>query len=282
MFKKIFIGTFCFLSGIVGSVQAWELTDSYEGVSVAVREDSLRWDLKPKAKHPVVVNRLCFDHVEMIEWGIKSRVTVCHDYAMKAHIDYAMPYNKARGNAYDVSVGAGYHFWPCDCVWRITPYAGFSIERQRFESCCSSSVLNRFTDFDASLRTHWYGPWVGCDVDYQIGCGWSAYGSFAYQFTWLKGHLHAKCGNQQFGWKDSFRQHGYGYGVDVCLGLKYALCENWLLDVGTSFRLRHLTHGHQCGHHTFWDEEEPAQSWHHLKHVEWRSAKLSAALVYNF
>jgi hypothetical protein len=208
----------------------------------------------------------------MIEWGLKSHVTVCNDYALKANIDYAMSYNKARGHAYDVFVGAGYHFWPCNCQWRVTPFAAFSIEHQRFESCYSS----------CKLCTHWYGPQVGCDFNYQINCACAAYGSIAYQFTWLKGRLHAKCGHDLHDWRDSFRQHGYGYGVDICLGLKYALCNNWLLDIGASFKLRKLTHGHQCGHQGFSWEDEPAQSWHHLKHVEWRSAKISAALVYNF
>lgn len=272
MIWRLVQSMFFLLAGVMANqVYGLELTGSLEGISIAQREDSLRWKIKEKEDSPAVIHEFCFEDVKMVQWGVKSQVTMDHCYSLKCIADYANAYNKARDSAYDISLGVGYHFYTCDCTLRITPYAGFEINRQRFKSCLEqySAIRadlpdplpepNYFANLHTRYRAHWYAPWIGVDLDYMFSCDWKAYGSFAYYFTRIRGKGHTSFGSlaaDGFAARDVFSQHGYGHGIGLGLGLQYNLAENWVLDVSGWFEDRKVYSGKQHGKHWFETEAE--------------------------
>lgn len=305
MLKKIW-PLICF-SLLVATAHAFdfECESANEGLYFGLREDSLSWKISRKFDHPALIREECFDSIKMVEAGIFSEVNFCNRLALAAYADYAESYNKTHNHAYDVSIGIGYNFYALNCLW-MTPYVGFSIERQHFKTCTSNSFINEnysLSKFNALNRSHWYSPWIGLNFKLPICEGLRAHGSFAYHFGRLRGNGHNRLGDKNTGdtliW-ESFHQTGNMFGYDFEAGLQYDICCNWQFDMWAEFKTRKTYNGHQHGHYLIEgaslpsfvveqngkeesnSDEEGQRVRHKLKHVEWHSFKIAFALNYYF
>lgn len=310
MLKRYSIITFLMMCFLV-KAHAMDLTESQEGVTLSLREDSLKWKIKNNKDHPLVNNEFCFDNVKLVQWGIKSQVTIDHCFLLKALGDYALSYNKPQDSAYDLFVGGGYELYNCDCDLKVTPIIGFVINQQRFKNCKAGysavryipetfSEPHYFADLKTRYRSYWYGPSLGLDINYMLGCGWKAYGSIACQYAFLRSKGHASVGDLTYdGYhsRDSIHQHGQGYGLEIGMGMQYQLTENWLIDFSGVFEKRkalwgrqHVRHDFDTGsvvsqesHSSSSSNEDDIESLHdHLKNVEWRSFRVELALSYYY
>lgn len=299
---------------IASSANAWQLTDSFIETYAALREDSLKWKVKGKRRHHVIVEEECFVSQKMFQKGIYSEVTFCDRIALKADGSYSFAYNRPNGWAFDLSVGVGYRFNLCCNAFQVTPYVGYEINREHFHSCGNRSLNNdcsgcgTFSKLTSSYRAHWNSPWIGIDWRYAINECWKAYSNFAYQFVTLRGKGRTGFGDRHVNGcqeQDRFHQHSNdAWGISFGGGIQYAIDCNWLLDLGAQFEYRKADHGHQKSHGAIGSSSSGGsddcgvcgdngssgsgssssngERKHRLKRVEWRSLRVGIGLAYRF
>jgi lipopolysaccharide assembly outer membrane protein LptD (OstA) len=293
---------------LISRVHAWDadetfgITESVIKSYVGFREDSLKWKIEGRRNWPVILEEVCFEDIKMIEKGLSSEVSFSN-WTLEADSNVSFAYNKPHDWAWDLSIGAGYHFDLCNNSIRITPLVGYAIDRQRFHTCnenflsdnCSTRDFITLAKLTSFYRAHWNSPWIGVNFHYAINECWKTYSDFAYHFVRLRGKGHTSFGDRNlngFQERDRFRhrQHGWGFTWDV--GLQYAIDCNWLLDTNAQFEYRKTHHGHQKGSHDVIGCKGSSSGSsssgsddnvkHRLKHVEWRSLRFNIGLAYLF
>ena len=183
--------------------------------------------------------------------------------------------SKVKGNVYDVKFAVGYQFQLCDDTFTIAPLVGYSWHGQRFRdshlrhfvfdannedlSAVSRSRSSYSSSYDSyysgsgysyysysgnhsSYHTRWNGPFIGFDFDYSICCDWNLFGG--YEFHFAEFHGKAKWG-QRSDICGSFNQRSKNaYGNYFDIGVQWAMCDCWTVDLKGEFQFWRAHHGH--------------------------------------
>jgi len=87
--------------------------------------------------------------------------------------EFSRSVNDSNGSVVDSSLGAGYPFiyQVGDTEAMFAPMVGYAYNLQRFHITNLDQVipnLGAFPGLDSSLRTQWYGPWMGADMSWKL------------------------------------------------------------------------------------------------------------------
>lgn len=173
------------------------------------------------------------------------------DYAgNQRSLEFSRSNNDAGdGRVYDFSLGIGLQFEPTPGL-QLTPLLGFSYHEQQLVlqdgvQTVSQPQLVAHTGFappalgplpglDSSYDARWYGPWIGCDLNYRVAPRWLLSGTA--QLHW--GDMKAEADwnlRTDFAHPVSFRQLADAYGLALGVAGQYALEERWSVHLGANY-----------------------------------------------
>lgn len=200
--------------------------------------------------------------------------------------DRALTHRRVRGKyVADLSAAFGYPFEFFCSKLMIAPIVGYSYNEQKLHSRYHQSIsfplpntsafesnfpvpqLVNFDDVYRKVRAAWWGPFVGFDIDYLVGCGWKVYGEFEYHFGTAKlstrTHFSEASSNAVGAgfFHESHRKRAHG--VNLRIGTNYLFWCNWLLGLHVDYKNWRSTHGSDT-------------------HLDWQSYGVGVDLGYSF
>jgi outer membrane protease len=215
------------------------------------------------------------------------------DYAgNQRSLEFSRSNNDAGdGRVYDLSLAGGLQFEPTPGL-QLTPLFGWSHHEQQLvlqggvqtlsqpqlvaHTSFSPPALGPFPGLDSSYDARWYGPWVGCDLNYQFSPRWRLSGTAELHWGEMKAEADWNL-RSDFAHPVSFRQIADAYGLVLGVAGNYALDERWILHLGANYS-------------DWWTDPGLDQIYFadgqvgntRLNEVNWHSLALLAGLQYRF
>lgn len=309
-----------FVSAIVVCVQlslsAILIYDANIDIGAGYRQDSLNWNISGLHKKPDVLSELEWKSLRMVQISGLGKVVVC-DWMVRAQGDYARIFhgrtrdsdydksgrrdetfrflcNSGRGEAFDLSLGAGYQLSLFCDVFTLTPVLGYSWHEQHlrmFEG--DVLIFNRIhergtlPDLHSNYRTRWRGPWIGVDGAFHVPCMLDVYGSLEYHFA----HYHATGHwNMRSDFYDDFHHLANGHGILAIFGIDYPFFECVKLGAHVTYIDMRAKHGKDrtpllddiidSVGNLIGTEKVIAET--HLNEVNWRSFRIEVDFAFYF
>ncbi len=152
-----------------------------------------------------------------------------------------------EGEAFDLSVGAGYYFRFLSGRGAVAPIAGYSHHEQHLRMRNLHVVLDTI-DFmtgpvpglHSNYRAQWFGPWAGADFSFKMTCNLELYGRGEFHWTLFRGTGHW---NLRPEFVKDFHQHTRGYGQVYFLGINYDWTELWKVGILYNLQRFNAVHG---------------------------------------
>lgn len=189
---------------------------------------------------------------------------------------------------FDADIAFGYPCYFCECQAYLAPVVGYSYNQQYFTddnnkkfTFDSSRIVYEHDCCTNKLMSHWYGPFVGLDFNYQPcgGC-WNAYAAFEYH--WANNKTKREV-SSSFDSLDNFNHHfSSGHGWLVNIGLAYDWNECW--GIGLDFVYR----DYSASRHSHFDNSDVEEFFgssldgSFKASTKWRSATVNIALTRSF
>lgn len=195
------------------------------------------------------------------------------------------------GRVFDLSLAVGLQFEPTSGL-QLTPLLGFSYHEQQLvlqdgvqtlsqpqlvaHTRLSPPALGALPGLNSSYDARWYGPWIGCDLNYQFSPRWQLSGTAELHWGEMKAEADWNL-RTDFAHPVSFRQIADAYGLVLGVASTYALDDRWAL--------------HLDGNYSDWWTDpgldqiyfaDGAVGSTRLNEVNWSSFALLAGLQYRF
>ena len=213
--------------------------------------------------------------------------------------------NSDDGSMIDVTIGVGPHFYSANKRLNWSILVGFSYHEQNLTMTDGNQTLSNqanadllgmgiivqplgpFPGLDSTYETHWWGPWIGSDLEikpsdkfimrsfiefhlteYEAKADWNlrTTGPFALQHPVSFEHW----GSGDFGPSD-------GYGIVAGLNFIFNLSKSWALNIGTKFQQWKIENGIS---RTYPAIGSPGDT--RLNEVNWDSISTNVGITYRF
>lgn len=173
------------------------------------------------------------------------------DYAgNQRSLEFSRSNNDAGdGRVYDLSLALGLQLEPRPGL-QLTPLLGLSYHEQQLvlrdgvqtlsqpqlvaHASFSPPALGPLPGLDSSYDARWYGPWIGCDLSYQLSPRWRLSGTAELHWGEMKAQADWNL-RTDFAHPVSFRQIADAYGLVLGVAGHYALDERWALRLGANY-----------------------------------------------
>ena len=286
-------------------------------MSFGSRHDNFNWSIAGDASgsNPNIISELDWSKVEAYQMRLGNRTQVGKWLYFRGQFQYAWIQDGSvrdsdyrsdnRGDEYsrsisdssgdqlwDLSFGAGYPFILAKGSLRIAPLLGFSISKQNFRITNGYQVIGTGppetpdlgpldSRLNSTYRAKWIGPWIGCDLRYQIepkrpgqipmelGASlelhWAAYSG---QGNWnLRGDLQHPV---------SFEHQADGFGIRIEVEWLIRFAPNWDLSLAADYLNWSTDHGVNTQYGT------SGTNVSRLNEVEWEARSFMVGVTYYF
>lgn len=169
----------------------------------------------------------------------------------------------------DGDAGIGIPFCFCWTPLEVIPMAGFSYNTQHITALNSSRIrkkipksLRKYVKHShkhSRYQANWWGPWVGCDYQYNTYEFWNLYGGFEYHFAHCDRKRSSSIG---LPFIDGFKKSGHAWGTVVKWGTRYFFECNIIASVDMCFQY--------------------FASKHRSENLSWRSLAMAVNIGYGF
>jgi hypothetical protein len=191
-----------------------------------------------------------------------------------------------KGQVYDLSTGIGYQFLWFNHQFKFSPLIGYSYHSQHLRMpnldhlhYYSKDSLPLTPLFQRSLyKARWYGPWLGVDLSYQLGCGLQLFGTYERHWDFYRASGRWILRSDL---PPHFAQHANARGYIMNLGLEYDFKNKWSIKGYAQYQIWCTRIGSQITH-VIGDTGLPVKASQPLKFVEWRSLSFIGSFGYNF
>lgn len=210
-----------------------------------------------------VYTRASFDYGWIVDGNVREDLSVRQRHE-SVHFDNnglltegcynkAVTHNKEKSDSYvwDFNIAFGVPFGCLFEGFQIAPLVGFSYDRQqirvRNKECVYSTFECNFPRIIScddlcetprrknSYKAAWWGPWIGFDFAYAMGC-WNIFGEFELHYGRVERERNAIIGVQYL---DRYSRTKTFWGTTTRLGANYMLNEKWYLEATLGYT--HLT-----------------------------------------
>lgn len=187
------------------------------------------------------------------------------------------------GNVLDLSIAAGPQFKLWQGKITIALLAGWSYHEQNLEISEGQQTiaedpdnLGPFPGLDSSYDTKWWGPWLGTDLNWQLGERFTLSGAFAWHFADYEAKADWNL-RDDLAHPVSFRHYADGHGLTLGLGLAYQLNNVWMLELSYDYQNWQADDGNS---YTYAASGGSGRT--RLNEVNWRSQSVLLNLGYRF
>ncbi len=191
--------------------------------------------------------------------------------------------NGDGGNVLDLSIAAGPQFNLWQGKLAIALLAGWSYHEQNLEIsdgqqtiATDPDALGPIPGLDSSYDTKWWGPWLGTDLNWQLGERVTLCGAFAWHFADYEAKADWNL-RDDLDHPVSFRHYANGRGLTLGLGLEYQLSSVWLLELSYDYQNWQTDDGNSYSY-----AADGGSSRTRLNEVNWRSQSVLLNLGYRF
>lgn len=281
-----------------------------------VRKDDFQWSIAGNRAggNPNILSELTWSDVESYQLSLTNRTIVNHRFYFRGELNYAFiqsgriqdsDYREDnRGDEYsrsisdcsgdqiwDLSLAAGYPLYFNQKRLMVAPLFGLSYHKQNFRITDGEQVITwsggpdrgPLEGLDSTYRATWFGPWIGCDLRYQLPGSDNAGNlpmefGFSVEFHYADYEAEANWNlRSDFDHPVSFEHETEGYGIALAGAWLIGLSEHWDFLFRTTYQSWETDDGVDKVHYS-----DNTSSRTRLNSVEWRNYSFMAGVNFYF